>query len=100
MREEKNKKLGLKKPDIPLTPAEEQKKLVATMGNFYAIVGDAALNLSIATNQIANILEHILVEISDIKDNFNHMGIKEGWISEIEIDEREKEENPDEPTRN
>lgn len=92
MPEKKPSKLNLKKPaKRPLTPEEAQRQLTETMGTFYSVVGDAAINISIALNQIANNSDQILIELSDMKDNFNRMGLKDGWIKEHEIIEREAE---------
>lgn len=62
---------------------------------FYETMANCAIEISIALNKSAEIQQEILIELTDIKDNFNRMGLKEGWINQIDIEERENDEGPE-----
>jgi len=95
--EKKPSRLNLKKENVPQSPAQVTVEDLKKVTDFYDLVGSCALNMSIALDKQAELTEQILVELSDIKDNLNRMGLKEGWLTEIDIDEREKED--DEPDK-
>jgi hypothetical protein len=89
-----DKKLNLDKKNLPpQTPEEAQ----AAIAEYYTTIGNCALNMTAALHKIAEMQEQILVELSDIKDNFNKQGVSEGWLNEVEIEEREREADPEPP---
>jgi hypothetical protein len=89
------KKLGLKRDNIKPEPQKPmtQEEAAAAMGNFYAVMGDCVLNMVPILERIAMNLEQVVIEISDIKDNLNRKGLHEGWITELDIAEREREDD-------
>ena len=79
--------------DKPMTQ-EEAARQVAKM---YNTLTNCMINIAIALDKVAFNTEGLLVELSDIKDNMNRKGLKEEWLTEIEIAEREKDDEPEEP---
>lgn len=58
---------------------------------------DVLLNILATFAGIGEVLEGIATELSDIKDNMNRWALKEGYITEAEIEEREAEDDENEP---
>ena len=62
---------------------------------FYNTLTNCIIDMSISLHKQSEIHNEILIELTDIKDNFNRMGLKQEWITELDIAEREKEIEPD-----
>ena len=82
-------KLELHRENIPPALPETPEEAAKAMGEFYAIVGNAVLNLIPILDRVNQSLEYIVTEISDMRDNMDRRGLKEGWLTEIDIAERD-----------
>lgn len=60
-------------------------------GDPNAIFTSCLIDISITLNGIEGALQNIAVDLSDIKDNYNKQAVKEGYITEMEITEREND---------
>lgn len=90
-------KLNLnKKPSTTQGKKLTPEELIA---HFYNTMANCCIDISMALRQNNEIQNEMLIEMSDIKDNMNKQGLKEGWLNEVDIQEREKESDDDEGTK-
>ena len=96
MQDKKSGKLNLNKsknsegrPEPGMTPEQAQV-------HFYNTMANCVIDMSISLHKTCEIEQEKLIELTDIKDNLNRMGLKDGWITEVDIAEREAATDPDE----
>ena len=89
------KKLNLKKENIKRLQIDpdDPKYMEKVMGEYYQIVGNCAINLVSIFSDMANSLREISIDTGDLSDNSTRMAKDAGVISEMEIEEREAEDN-------
>ena len=82
-----NKNSGGSQSQKPLSPEE-------MITHFYNTMANCCIEIAVSLNKSAEIQQEILIELSDMKDNMNRICKKEGYISDMEIEERENEQEP------
>lgn len=89
------KKLNLSPENItkkPMSPEEAAE----SMGRFYNLMGDCLINLVSIHETISKNIEAMAVDTTDIAFYMKKIALEKGAVSEMEIEEHEKEtEEPD-----
>ena len=80
-------KLNLNK-EIPKQPETPEESIT----RFYNTLTNCVIEMAMSLNRAAEIQQEILIELTDMKDNYNRQGKSEGWLTEMDIEEREKED--------
>lgn len=81
------------KPKVPTT----DKEMAETVADFYNTMGNCLVNLVAIHENIAKTLEETSIDSSDIAFYLKKIALSNGWVDEIEVEEREKEGDEEPP---
>ncbi len=90
-----DKKPNVFDKDVPVSEIEKMQDYTQIMANSAIHIVKSNYLIGDKLHKIGEIIEQILIEVTDIRKNSDAIGLKNGTITPFEISEREKLEDDD-----